>query len=150
MADNILTAMSPVEIVGLTLIGEARGEPIEGIIAVGNVIKNRFTNNRTYKSYQEVCLAANQFSCWNNNDPNKGLLIELAAKMLHSEPITDIYLTECIFIARGIIDSMLADNTKGAQYYMVTGLLDSEKAPSWSRNRKNEIVKGNHTFFSLI
>lgn len=150
MPDQVFGAMSPAEIVGLTLIGEARGEPIEGIIAVGNVIKNRLKGNGTYRSYQEVCLAANQFSCWNDTDPNKQLLLELAIKMIHGNPVTDLYLVQCIFVASGIIDNKLADNVKGAEFYMVSSLLNSSSAPSWSKNRKNELVKGNHTFFSLI
>jgi N-acetylmuramoyl-L-alanine amidase len=152
MADTgLLTALSPNEIVGLTLIGEARGEPIEDIVAVGNVIKNRLYRMGTpYKSYNDVCLADEQFSCWNSNDTNRPFLIDLAAKMIHNEAILDPYLVQCLFIAEGIVANKLMDNTKSAQYYMASTLLNSIKIPVWAKNRKNDIVKGNHTFFSLL
>jgi hypothetical protein len=147
---NALVSLSPAESVGLTLIGEARGEPIEGIIAVGSVIRNRLhTLGSKYGSYPEVCFADSQFSCWNSDSSERPMLLDLAVKMIHDEGINDPYLVQCLFIADGIVNDKLIDNTRGATFYMVSTLLNSIKAPSWSKARKNDIVYGHQTFFSL-
>lgn len=46
-----------------TILGEAIGEPHEGQVAVGKVIRERA--RRSGKSVDEVCLAPKQFSFWN-------------------------------------------------------------------------------------
>lgn len=47
-----------------TLILEARGEGIEGMVAVGEVIRTRAEERGL--SYRAVCLQRKQFSCWND------------------------------------------------------------------------------------
>ena len=70
----ILDNLPQIELVGLTLYGEARGEPIEGIVAVGCVIRNRV---KFEGSFYAVCLKPRQFSCWNQDDPNYSVLLNL-------------------------------------------------------------------------
>ena len=53
-----------------TIYGEARGESIETMLAVGWVIRNRLQVKRHGKNYRNVVLQPKQFSCWNKNDPN--------------------------------------------------------------------------------
>ena len=53
-----------------TIYGEARGESIETMFAVGWVIRNRLQSGRHGKTYKDVVLQPKQFSCWNKNDPN--------------------------------------------------------------------------------
>lgn len=148
---DAIKVLSDKEILALTLIGEARGEPIESIIAVGCVVRNRLLINPvSYKTYTDVCLKPFQFSCWNSNDKNKALLEDIATKMINDQNIDDIYLRQCIFIANGIIDFDLVDSTKSAEYYVVSKLLeDPALTPSWAKRRRYELVKGNHTFFSI-
>lgn len=141
--------ISDAEIVGLTLVGEARNQPIEGIVAVGCVIRNRLHSNpNKYKNYQSVCLEPLQFSCWNDNDPNKILLDELKLKLASGQEITDIHLRQCFFVAKGIVDWSIIDNTHRALYYMTTKLLNTNP-PKWSLKRTNERIKGDHTFFNV-
>lgn len=150
MNDKLLHNLSDSEILTLTLIGEARGEPIEGIVAVGSTIRNRlhFTPSR-YKNYRDVCLEPFQFSCWNSSDVNSGLLDDLAAKLINSQPLSDPYIRQCILVANGIIDWSLIDNTAGSQYYMTTSLFDSAKRPSWANKPKFELIRGKQTFFNV-
>ena len=72
-----------------TLYGEARGEPREGIEAVANVILNRVLSNRYPNTIAKVCLQRLQFSCWNDNDPNRKIISRL---MPGDNPIFDIVL----------------------------------------------------------
>ena len=53
-----------------TIYGEARGENIETMFAVGWVIRNRLKSGRHGNTYKDVVLQPKQFSCWNKNDPN--------------------------------------------------------------------------------
>jgi N-acetylmuramoyl-L-alanine amidase len=148
---ELLEALSPYEILGLTIIGEARGEPIEGQIAVGCTIRNRLRSNpHRYKSYTDVCLAPLQFSCWNKSDPNRSFLLDLARKMVNSQTIADLYLKQCLFVARGIVDGFVIDTVKGGKNYMTTDLFNSSKRPGWADNPKDgTIIKGKQTFFDV-
>lgn len=145
-----LTKLTSVEILGLTIIGEARGEPIEGQVAVGSVIRNRLHNNPTkYKSYHDVCLEPKQFSCWNEDDPNRVILIEYAEYLINGDGVmTDPYLKQCMFVALGIRDWNIVDNTKGALNYMTTKLFESDKKPSWAKNARNIREFGRQIFFN--
>lgn len=138
----------PDEILALTIYGEARGESIEGQIAVGNVIINRWrANPEKYKTVKDVCLEKLQFSCWNENDPNYPKLIELAD--LLSKNIIPDRIKQQLYIARGVMGMNFNDNTKGAKNYMTTKLFNSDKRPKWANVRTGEIVIGNHTFFNV-
>lgn len=145
----ILTKLSPTEILGLTIIGEARGEPIEGQVAVGSVIRNRLHHNPKYTNYNDVCLARNQFSCWNENDPNYPFLLELAHRMIFGQVISDVYFSQCLWVAEGIADNKIADNTHGSQFYMTTELFNSNR-PKWATIPINDPeTHGRQTFFNI-
>jgi len=72
----ITDKLSVIELMTLTLYGESRGESWEGKIAIAYVILNR--SRLWHKTIRDVCLAKNQFSCWNSNDYNYAILINLA------------------------------------------------------------------------
>lgn len=145
MSNDILNNLSAREIVGLTIIGEARGEPIHGQVAVGSVIRNR---KRSAASYTDICLAPKQFSCWNKSDPNYPVLLELGEKLLEGSKVTDPYLKQCIFVAKGIVDGDILDNTNGAVNYMRVELFNSHTV-NWASNATNVSTKGNHIFFNV-
>jgi hypothetical protein len=60
----VLDRLTDVQILALTLFGEARSEPIEGIVGVGCVIRNRVTAGLDWwgEGYRGVCLAPYEFS----------------------------------------------------------------------------------------
>lgn len=145
--EQILAALSQEEILALTLYGESRGEPIQGQIAVANVVRNRVLTQKM--SYRNICLAPKQFSCWNENDPNYVLLTGLAEEIKNGKPITDKYMKQCFWVAMGIVDDELLDNTNGALYYLTNDLFFSDKQPSWSFNYKQPRTIGNQTFFNV-
>jgi len=63
------------DILGITIWREARGEGFEGMRAVHHVIANRAFSGRPLwpKDREEVCLQPFQFSCWNPMDPQRKL-----------------------------------------------------------------------------
>lgn len=136
--EQLINSLSMYDVMALTMYGEARGEPIQGIVAVANVIKNRATAWK--KTITEICLQPEQFSCWNSNDPNYPQLIGL----IHAVP-NDAF-TQCRYIATGVITSQIHDNTRGALNYVTISLLNSGMAPSWAKNMKNQVVIGSQMF----
>lgn len=145
-----LSTLDPSIVLSLTIIGEARGEPIEGQVAVGSVIRNRLTKyNIKYKNYRDVCLEPFQFSCWNKSDPNREYLLGIAEKILIGEVITDYHLKQCQYVAAGIFNWYIKDNTGGSLYYMTKGLFDT-KRPSWATFTENERIYGKQIFFNVI
>jgi len=134
-----------VEILALTLYGEARGESISGQCAVGNVIRNRVI--KSGKGWHDIILAKWQFSCWNENDPNFIPLMEMAEKILLEGNSPDEIRMQ-IWIAMGIIGGDVRDESDGAVNYMTSALFYSNNAPSWARDMRNTKVIGRHIFGS--
>lgn len=151
MRQTILETLSPTEILALTIIGEARGEPIQGQVAVGCVIRNRMmASPNKYKSLSDVCLEPKQFSCWNETDPNYTFLIGLVEKLVSNNRLNDLYLRQCFWVAQGIASWDIIDNTKSSIYYLTNELFNSPKRPNWSLNAKNVHIINGQTFFSLV
>ena len=148
---SILVALSDKEILALTIIGEGRGEPIEGQVAIGCVCRNRLhTNPGKYHNYHDVCLAREQFSCWNTDDSNYALLMDIAAKWTEGEVLNDPYIRQCQLVASGVVDWAITDNTKGAQDYLTAKLFNSPDRPKWAKAPlMDPIQKGSQLFFSV-
>jgi len=142
--------LSDEEVLALTIIGEGRGEPIEGQVAIGCVNRNRLHHDPAkYKSYKNVCLEKEQFSCWNENDPNRAYLLDLGSRMVNNQAINDIYLRQCIWVAHGIYDWSILDNTKGSLYYL-TKKLFYDNRPSWAKlPQTTPLTIGNQIFFNV-
>lgn len=149
MHENLLSQLTDQEVLTLTLFGEARGEPIAGLVAVGCVIRNRLHNSNKYKSYKDVCFAPKQFSCWNESDTNYPILIELAQNMIIGMVGKDPAYRRCLLVASGIIDWSLNDETKSSSYYITTDLFNSNDRPIWAKNPIHPIELGHHTFFDV-
>ena len=126
------------EYMARTLWGEARGESEEGQVAVGHVIKNRAEKKTWYgKTIKDVCLKKWQFSCWNENDPNRNKILALSLDDLAKQ----------IDIAGGVISGHLEDPTKGSTHYYAKSM---SKPPKWAQGKEPAVVMGNHYFFNNI
>src|SRR5215475_12186553 len=102
----MIDQLDDLELLILTIIGESRGEPIEGQVAVGSVILNRC--NKYKDTIDKVVLRPNQFSCWNSNDPNRMLLNNLAKEMTEGLSIDSLY-NQCYYVAEGLIGHQIGD-----------------------------------------
>lgn len=140
-----------------TLFGEARSEPIAGVIAVGCVIRNRVLADlgRDAKpdwwgeSFRGVCLAKWQFSCWWEDSPNAARVYGLAEALIARQPTgEDGLVAELQWVAHGLIEDQLRDLTRGADHYLTTELLH-RAPPAWARGRQAVAIVGAHTFFRL-
>lgn len=135
------------QILALTSYGEARGESIEGIVGVMSVIKNRVKEGRFGNGYLGVCLKPKQFSCWNESDPNRPLLLS-AAESLISNGVLPRALELCLFLSDGITREIISDNTKNSNHYL-TRKLFNDSPPSWAKGKVPKVLIGNHVFLHL-
>lgn len=141
-----------------TLFGETANEPIQGIIGVACVIRNRvkIDLNRDDKpdwwgeSYKGVCLKKDQFTCWWQSNENTARVYALAEVLITNQTVTlhSGLVAELQYIAEGIILDKFRDHTHGADHYLTTDLLEANP-PDWARTGKRVAVLGAHTFFRL-
>ena len=130
---NSAFAQSKVEIVALTILGEARGEEKIGMLAVANVIQNR--SFLTGKCADKVCLQKYQFSMW-----NKGLNRKEMKKLLKCPQAPyAIKLAKLICGKRE-----LKDVTGGATHYCRTDCY-----PEWAVKDCLTVTIKSHKFYKI-
>lgn len=158
--EEIRAALNPLQTLVCTVFGEAAGEPIEGQVAVGCVIRNRAQHPRWWgKDIKDVCLkhvvqngvVVGQFSCWWERNRNTDRVYALAEALATNKKTTanKTILGQVQWIAAGILDDLIADNTKGADHYITEALYASTKRPAWTKDRPPVAYRGNHAFFRL-
>lgn len=132
-----------VDIFARTVYGEARGEGYRGMQAVANVVFNRVALSDNHKhfgdgSFASACQAPWQFSCWNTNDPNRQIILDL--------PDGDPLFSQAIQIASDAVNGILTDITEGATYYYAQG----SPEPEWAIGKIPCQIIGKHIFFKNI
>lgn len=122
-----------------TLWGEARGEDDEGMTAVCCTVINRFNSGKWYagKTIEETCKKPWQYSCWNDNDPNKAYLLKLKPEQLERE----------YSIINKVVSGIYNDVTCGATHYYNPKAC---KIPKWAVGKVPCYVHGRHLFFKNI
>lgn len=150
--EDVRAAISDRHALIATLYGEAAGEPIEGIIAVACVIRNRASVSpaRWWGSgYKAVCLKPGQFSCWWETNENTARVYQLAEALLTKQPIgMETLIAELAWVAAGVIEEQLRDNTRTADHYL-TSELYHRAPPAWVKGSMPVAIRGNHSFFRL-
>ena len=130
------------DIFARTLYGEARGEYAQDglapLIAVANVIMNRFKKGGKYgQTVREVCLKPRQFSCWNLDDPNRSLI--------QQEDLKKNFLFKiCHEAAQKVAEEAWPDLTRESDHYHAISC-----RPSWARTEKIRLRLGHHVFYKL-
>ena len=160
----------PVKILAHTMWGEARDQGVPGMLAVGNVIKNRADDvaheRRFGKGIVGVATKQNQFSCWNKNDPNYSYAKEMEKldKLIKSKKApkgqdfntwfknlenTGKYLDYKLWLksyelAKKILSGHTPDPTHGALYYHT-----KDVQPYWTKGTKKLATVGKHIFYAM-
>lgn len=142
ITETIIPETDPdVDTMARTIWGEARSEGILGMQAVACVIINRFHENIWYSKYKgehsikAVCLKPKQFSCWNDDDPNKKVC-ELVDKR-------NKQFVQALEISKDAKMGKLKDITNGANHYYA----DYIKTPKWVKDMKFCVKIGRHNFY---
>lgn len=131
-------ALGDLNVLSLTIWGEARGEAIDGQAAVGCVVRNRLTQRpaRFGASYSAVCLAPDQFSCWiqAGGAANAQAVMAMAQAIENAQTIKDAIYRQCRWLASGIIVGEVLDLTRGSTHYVTSALYNNPAAPAWVKD----------------
>lgn len=126
-AGEVVTGDIPV----LTIMLEAAGEPIEGQVAVGEVIRNRARLRGL--SFEQVCLQRKQFSCWNS-------MTQARARIARSSG------EEFQRAARAWAQSEHSRLVPGATHYYAYKLV----TPYWAKRFRHVATIGAHRFMEGV
>lgn len=132
------------DVLARTLWGEARGEGMDGMAAVANVVCNRARIGGWWGgTVKDVCLKRAQFSCWNEADPNRD-------KMLALTP-ADPQFADALVLAHAACAGLLRDRTGGATHYYVehpngAGGATYDTRPGWAARATVTARLGRHVF----
>ena len=121
-----------------TVWGEARGEGDEGMAAVVWVVRNR--SEKTGLSLRHTCWKPKQFSCWNEDDPNRSKLLAAG----YDDPMYLHCLEIVCRVMRRLDDT---DPTNGARHYFRDDLVPW---PEWAAGHTPSAHIGRHLFFNTI
>jgi spore germination cell wall hydrolase CwlJ-like protein len=119
-------------IVALTILGEARGEGMEGMAGVASVIQTRMIERK--QSASQVCLSPKQFSFWNG-----GVSEATKRKLLATAQGKD-----ALYLADLVVHKQLQSIVKGANHYHAISV-----SPKWAKNTKLVATIRNHKFYRL-
>jgi spore germination cell wall hydrolase CwlJ-like protein len=111
--------------VARTTYYEARNQPIEGQLAVANVVLNRTESEQWPDSACDVVYQKNQFS-WTNDDM--------------PEPRGKAWDTAKLI---SIVVYILPDPTEGATHFHANYV-----QPYWAKKRPKKVVIGDHIFYA--
>lgn len=146
----LLDKLTEAQIAIATLYGEARSEPIEGIVAVANVLRNRVKDGRWGGDYRSVSLAPWQFSCWNvaGGARNHDRVVTLVRQFAGKQTVTDAAVRELTYVMHGIVnDGWLRDTVKGACHYHVATM---QPRPKWAQAVAPVCQRASHVFYAGI
>jgi spore germination cell wall hydrolase CwlJ-like protein len=125
-----------IDIAARTVWGEARGEPLDGKLAVAWVIRNRAEKGGWFgEGLAGVSMKPWQFSVWNKNDVNREKLLELKKDSRG-------YQQALAVVARSLVTP--DDPTHGANHYHTKDIF-----PHWAEDADAVLNVGNHLFYRL-
>lgn len=128
------------QVLAATVWGEARGDGKAGMEAVACVIMNRAETPGWWGTdARSVCLHQYQFSCWNQDDPNRPKMLAVA-----DHPDADFRIA--LDVAQRALAGRLEDSTAGATHYVMSNIADRT---AWARGKKPVKVIGHHSFYKL-
>lgn len=148
-----LAEMPDEELLARLVWGEARGESIEGKLAVAHVVLNRVKSGRYggKGGVKGVALKPWQFSCFNASDPNLGLVVEAGGG--RDAPV----FLECLAVARLALGELTIDPTggkeegSGATHYFNPKAVAGGWPASWDPKRMRLLRRiGKHNFYKEI
>jgi hypothetical protein len=150
---DVIARLSPEEIVGLTLYGEARGSSPALRTAIACVIQNRAAAQRSTWGLtpQAVCLAPIQFSCWSSASgaANYSSVMDAAAHLADKRQPQGPTIRECLALAWHVTGGTLDDTVKGATlYYSPPAMVPPGRIPFWAVGRDAVVIIDSTHFFA--
>jgi len=141
-----------IKVVAQTVWAEDRSGGIPGMSAVANVIGNRVAIARKYiednnephplygnGTFTDCCKRPEQFSCWNNGDPNLPLL--------QTVTISNPLFLQAMQIASQEVTGVLLDETKAATHYIAKTIAHF---PAWAKGLEPCADIGGQWFYNNV
>jgi N-acetylmuramoyl-L-alanine amidase len=121
-------------------MGEARGEPYEGKVAVGRCIINRWQSRKWFAAatIEATAQVPLQFSCWNRSNPNRVKILDAS--------YDEAALRNCMRAAIDALDGKGPEWLTGCTHYHA----DYIDCPNWAQGRMPAGRIGRHLFFKEI
>jgi N-acetylmuramoyl-L-alanine amidase len=128
-------------VIALTAWGEARSLREDGIQATICVVQNRLASGVAWwgKTLRDICLKPWQFSCWNENDPNRSQMLAVSDN--------DPDMVMALGFADQALAGALPDNVNQADSYYD---LDLKERPLWSIGRQPVAQIGTQLYFKTV
>ena len=151
--EQILQKLSEQETLALTMWGEARREPLIGLIAVGRTVMNRLEKrqSRFGRSAKDICLKPWQYSCWiaEGGVSNFNAVMSEARRLADGIEPTDPKLRSCLWLAGGLLAGLVEDVVYSAtHYYAPKAMKPPTKIPVWAHPPAVlTVVIANHRFY---
>src|SRR5688572_919010 len=154
--DPILRTLTAEQLLAVLLFGEARGETLDGQIAVANVVRNRVyttaANKRQSPSdlWMSIMLKPWAFSCFDNDGGNWNArkVVAFAQGLVqahtHAQPVAQP-VRQLLWIASGALADALPDLSRGATHYFVR----NSPVPKWASGRTPLQSLDSHDFYRL-
>ena len=130
-------------VLAATVWGEARGEGLEGMQAVLNVIMNRA--NGDINKASKLAIAPKQFSFWNKINDKDEYAVQLANSSRSGKLKDSKQYNEALRLVDSAIKNNLKDITGGAKFYFNPKLAQ----PSWAKKMVKTATIGHHDFYKL-
>ena len=146
----LVDTLTDAQLVTLILYGEARSEPVQGIVAVGCVIRNRVRKPGWWgKDFKSVCLAKQQFSCLfpQGGAGNYKRVVTFAEKLASGKQITNERERQCVWVAHGITGDFVIDTVSGSTHYHTLNL---SPRPNWAMGHAPAAQIGGHVFYNDV
>lgn len=152
MDNAVFEKLSPLELMALCIWAEARNQGLEGMQAVGSVILNRASRPGWWgKDIKSVILKPYQFSCLNEDDPQRSRMMQMAADFGASLAKSEL-LRACWWIAKGLREAIAPDgkpalgtNVGGATHYHTTAV-----NPNWKSKMRMVTKIKDHIFYTTF
>lgn len=130
-----MTAEATIDTLARTILGEARGEPWLGKVAVAWVIRNRADHPGWWGSdIVSVCRHSGQFDCWRESDPNYPIIL---AANLDQRDFQACYAAAC-----AVVSGAVEDPAHGATHYYNPAVV----TPPWASVFVETAVIEHHRF----
>lgn len=151
---EIRDRLDDVTALALTAWAEARGDASEGDssveerIAVMSVIRTRA--RAACCGFKTICLAPQQFSCWNpGEDANHRSLLAMAERVVAHQLLDDVML-ETLYLAEGVALGVVLDRVhRATHYYAPAAMRPAGRVPSWAVGREPVARVGRQVFHRL-
>jgi N-acetylmuramoyl-L-alanine amidase len=144
-----INQMAPEQVLGRTAWGEGRSGGAKLMQGIINSIATRVANPDGWGfNFRGVCLARNQYDCWNENDPNLQKLLAVT--------VADPLFVTALNLANAAIVGELEDIVNGADSYCETGKEDGwfqQKNPisyiTWTEKLPSGPVNRSMSFYRM-